>query len=72
MKSLILFGCIVIAALISQAAYAGVKKEIRFSHGSSSAIVSQSVVRGERDFYYLTAKAGQNRGFFLHEEKVYA
>jgi len=59
MKSRILFCCIVIAALISQAGYAGVKQEIRFSPGSSSTVVSESVVRGERDFYYLTAKAGQ-------------
>ncbi len=60
MKSCLLFGCIVIAALMAQAGHAGVKKEIRFSHGSSGAVIKGSVVRGERDFYYLTAKAGQN------------
>ncbi len=56
----VLFGCIVFTALIAQAGFAGVKKEIRFNSGSSAAVVKESVVRGERDFYHLTAKAGQN------------
>jgi hypothetical protein len=60
MKFRVLFGFIVIAALIAQVCHAGVKKEIRFSPGSTTAVVKESVVRGERDFYYLTAKAGQD------------
>jgi hypothetical protein len=38
---------------------AGANKEIRFSAGSNSATVSQSVIRGDRDLYSITAKAGQ-------------
>jgi hypothetical protein len=43
-----------------QVSHAGVKKEIRFNHGSTTAVVKESVIRGERDYYYLTARAGQN------------
>ena len=60
MKSRVLFGFVVIAVLIAQVGYAGMKKEIRFNPGSTTAVVKESVVRGEQDFYYLTAKAGQN------------
>jgi hypothetical protein len=59
MRYRILLGCIVIAAFLSQICHAGVKKEIHFNPGSTTAVVKESVIRGERDFYYLTAKAGQ-------------
>lgn len=37
----------------------GVNKEIRFAPGASSAQIEQSVVRGDRDYYTLSARAGQ-------------
>ncbi len=37
----------------------GMKKIIRFSPGSDSATVQESVIRDERNIYYITAKAGQ-------------
>lgn len=60
MKFRVLLFCIVIAALIAQVSHAGVKKEIRFNRGSTTAVVKESVIRGEQDFYYLTARAGQS------------
>jgi len=44
---------------VSGAAAAGVSETMRFSQSSSSMEIEQSVVRGERDFFYLTAKVGQ-------------
>ena len=38
---------------------AGVVEEVKFTPGSDSALLAGSVVRGERDQYFLTAKAGQ-------------
>jgi len=38
---------------------AGVAEEIRFPPGSYSTVIEQSVIRGERDLYYLTARAAQ-------------
>ncbi|MBS1186009.1 MAG: hypothetical protein H6R04_27 [Burkholderiaceae bacterium] len=35
------------------------QKELRFAPGTSSATVSNSVIRGDRDIYSVTAKAGQ-------------
>ena len=39
--------------------HAEVVKEIRFAPGSTETTVKESVVRGERDYYTVTAKAGQ-------------
>ena len=47
------------ALLVTGICEAGVKKTIRFSPGSDSSTVQESVIRGERDIYYITAKAGQ-------------
>jgi hypothetical protein len=60
MKFRVLLCCVVIAALIAQVGHAGVKKEIHFNRGSTTAVVKESVIRGEQDFYYLTARAGQS------------
>lgn len=40
-------------------AFAGVQPPIRFSQGASAATVENAVVRGDRDIYRVTAKAGQ-------------
>lgn len=37
----------------------GVKKKVRFAKGSSSITIREAVVRGDRDRYYISARAGQ-------------
>lgn len=37
----------------------GVKKKVRFAKGASSITIREAVVRGDRDRYYVSAKAGQ-------------
>jgi len=37
----------------------GVKKKVRFAKGTSSTTIRGAVIRGERDRYYIGAKAGQ-------------
>jgi hypothetical protein len=37
----------------------GVKKKVRFTRGTSSTTIKGGVVRGDRDRYYVDAKAGQ-------------
>lgn len=37
----------------------GVKRKVRFAKGASSATIRNAVIRGERDRYYVGAKAGQ-------------
>jgi hypothetical protein len=37
----------------------GVKQKVRFARGTSSATIRGAVIRGDRDRYYLAAKAGQ-------------
>ena len=37
----------------------GVKKKVRFAKGTSSITIREAVVRGDRDRYYIGAKAGQ-------------
>jgi hypothetical protein len=47
-----MFAC---SSLLAQ----GVKKKVRFPKGTSSITIRDSVVRGDRDRYYVGAKAGQ-------------
>jgi hypothetical protein len=37
----------------------GVKKKVRFARGTSSTTIKGAVIRGDRDRYYIGAKAGQ-------------
>lgn len=37
----------------------GVKKKVRFAKGASSITFREAVVRGDRDRYYISARAGQ-------------
>ena len=37
----------------------GLKRKVRFAAGTSSTTIRGAVIRGERDRYYLGAKAGQ-------------
>lgn len=48
-----------IMALVNVAFAKGVKQNIRFKPGTSSAVHTGTVERGDRDEYRLTAKAGQ-------------
>jgi hypothetical protein len=50
---------LMVGALLAGVAEAGVSKEISFARGSNSTLIAGSVVRGESDQYFLTAKAGQ-------------
>jgi hypothetical protein len=59
MKTRLMFFWFIITFLLPGVGAAGVKQEIKFSSGESSALIKNSVVRGERDQYFLTAKAGQ-------------
>ncbi|MFN2501102.1 MAG: hypothetical protein ABR530_03710 [Pyrinomonadaceae bacterium] len=62
MKRGILFSLVLLSAALCVAAVTsadGVTKRIKFAKGKSSATVSGSVVRGDRDTYILGAKAGQ-------------
>jgi hypothetical protein len=43
----------------SSVAAQGVKKKVRFAKGTSSITIREAVVRGDRDRYYIGAKAGQ-------------
>ena len=47
----------------------GVKQKIRFARGSSSATVRGTVVRGDRDRYYLAAKKGQTMSVKITSEE---
>lgn len=49
-----------ICAFASSSVFAdGVKKKVRFAKGTSSTTIKGAVIRGERDRYYVAAKAGQ-------------
>jgi hypothetical protein len=55
-----LIGVIFICAFaFSSLSAQGVKKKVRFAKGTSSITIREAVVRGDRDRYYVGAKAGQ-------------
>ena len=51
-----LFVC---AFVVTSTVADGVKQKIRFPRGTSSTTISGSVIRGDRDRYYLSATKGQ-------------
>lgn len=59
MKISIAIICFTSLILLASNCNAGARKTIQFPPGSVSAIVEESVIRGERDVYFLTARAGQ-------------
>jgi hypothetical protein len=59
MKIRAILAVLLVGALLSGIAAAGVAKEVSFAKGSNSALMQGSVIRGESDQYFLTAKAGQ-------------
>ena len=50
---------LMVAALLAGVGEAGVNQEVKFPSGQTSTLIEQSVIRGESDQYFLTAKAGQ-------------
>ncbi len=52
----VIFFC---ALAFSSVSAKGVKKKVRFAKGTSSITIREAVVRGDRDRYYVGAKAGQ-------------
>ena len=60
------FACsFALSSLVAQ----GVKQKIQFTRGSSSATVRGTVVRGDRDRYYLAAKKGQTMSVKITSEE---
>jgi hypothetical protein len=47
------------AFAVSSLSAQGIKKKVRFARGRSSITIREAVVRGDRDRYYVGAKAGQ-------------
>ncbi len=56
---------LLIGLLLTGVCQAAVVQEIHFAPGKNSTMVKQSVIRGERDQYTLTAKAGQKMAVSL-------
>jgi hypothetical protein len=54
--AVIIFICVFAFSSVSAQ---GVKKKVRFAKGASSITIREAVVRGDRDRYYVSAKAGQ-------------
>jgi len=50
---------LMVGALLTGVGEAGVNQEVEFPSGKTSVLIEQSVIRGESDQYFLTAKAGQ-------------
>lgn len=59
MKMRMTLAVVLVGTVLSGIGQAGVVKEIHFAKGSNSTLIENSVIRGERDQYSLTAKAGQ-------------
>lgn len=59
MKMRLILALLVVGTLLTGVGEAGVNQEVKFSAGQSSTLIKGSVIRGESDQYFLTAKAGQ-------------
>ncbi|MHB8067900.1 MAG: hypothetical protein ACYDIC_08380 [Desulfobaccales bacterium] len=59
MKMRLMPAVLMVGVFLAGTAQAGVVKEVSFAKGSNSALIKGSVIRGESDQYFLTAKAGQ-------------
>ena len=60
MKMRLMLAWLMIAALLTGVGEAAaVSQEVKFPAGQTSTLIKQSVIRGESDQYFLTAKAGQ-------------
>jgi hypothetical protein len=59
MKLRLMLALLLLGAVLTGIGEAGVSQEIKFPAGKTSTLIKQSVVRGDQDQYFLTAKAGQ-------------
>ena len=59
MKIRPMLALLMVGALLTGVGEAGVVKEVSFAKGINSTLIQASVIRGESDQYFLTAKAGQ-------------
>jgi hypothetical protein len=59
MKMRLLLGFLMVGVLLSGIGEAATVKELKFPSGNNSTLIQGSVIRGESDQYFLTAKAGQ-------------
>ncbi|OQW93744.1 MAG: hypothetical protein BWK79_09585 [Beggiatoa sp. IS2] len=62
---LLLIATLLLTSLSNMVSAQGVTEEIRFKKGESSARIEGSVLRGDRDHYFLTAKSGQALSVFI-------
>ena len=59
MKMRLMLALLMVGALLTGVGEAGVNQEVQLCPGKNSTLIKQSVIRGESDQYFLTAKAGQ-------------
>ena len=59
MKIRLILALLMVGAFLTGVGEAAVNQEVKFPSGSNSALIEESVIRGESDQYFLTAKAGQ-------------
>ena len=55
----LILAVLLVGAFLTGVVQAGVVQEVHFAKGKNSTLIKQSVIRGESDQYFLTAKAGQ-------------
>jgi hypothetical protein len=58
-KIRLMLALLMLGAFLTGVAAAGVSEAVSFAKGSNSTLIAASVIRGESDQYFLTAKAGQ-------------
>ena len=58
-RNRLIAGVFICAFAFSSTSADGVKRKVRFAKGASSTTIRNAVIRGERDRYYVGAKAGQ-------------
>lgn len=59
MKMRLMLAVLLAGVFLTGVGEAAVIQEVHFAKGSNSTLIKQSVIRGESDQYFLTAKAGQ-------------
>ncbi len=55
----LMLALLMVGALLTGVGEAGVNQEVKFPAGKTSTLIQGSVIRGESDQYFLTAKTGQ-------------
>ena len=65
MKMRLILAVLLAGAFLTGVGQAAVVQEVHFAKGKNSTLIKQSVIRGESDQYFLTAKAGQKMAVSL-------